>query len=142
MLPYTTRRLTPTDHNPTKQVAKETTRVRYRILRRIVLVVTLCSLAAFMGCAAPKPCVVTPVEIEETKSDIRDLDSQIAQGKERLAEVQAELAKWEGQRDEKLAEIPQLLAELERVKKASGVTERLEEEETTDSTAEFDVEPR
>jgi septal ring factor EnvC (AmiA/AmiB activator) len=116
--------------------------VRYRILRHIVLVATLCSLAAFMGCAAPKPCLVTPVEIEEIKSDIRDLDSQITQGKERLADVQAELAKWEGQRDEKLAEIPQLLAELERVKKASGVTERLVEEETTDSTAEFDVEPR
>jgi septal ring factor EnvC (AmiA/AmiB activator) len=140
LLPFPT--TNPHVFNPTKQVVKETIRVRYRIFLRAVLSVTLISLAAFLGCAAPKPCTVTPVDIEELKSDIRDLDGQIAERKEVLAEVQAELAKWEGQRAEKQAEIPELEAELERAKKASGLTIKIEEAETVEPTAEIDVEPR
>ena len=115
--------------------------MRHRIFLGAVLSATLISLVAFLGCAAPKPCTVTPVEIEETKSDIRDLDGQIAEKQELLAKVQKTLAKWEGQREEKQAEVPLLLAELDRVRKASGVTAIIEEE-PVEPAAEFEVERR
>jgi len=110
--------------------------VRHNIFQRVVLFVALCSLVAFLGCASPKPCTVTPIEIEELKSDIRDIDAQLARAKSRLAEVQAELADWEARRAEKRALIPQLEAELEQLKKASGVTVKPEEDaESTETTA-------
>jgi len=112
-------------------MVKEMTRVRHNIFQRVVLFVALCSLVAILGCAAPKPCTVTPIDIEELKSDIRDLDAQLERAKARLAEVQAELASWEARRADKRAQIPVLEAELERLKKASGVTVKPEEEATT-----------
>jgi septal ring factor EnvC (AmiA/AmiB activator) len=117
-------------------MVKEMTRVRHNIFQRVVLFVALCSLVAIMGCAASVPCTVTPVDIEEFKSDIRDVDADLAKAQARLAEVEAELADWEAQRAERMAEISLREAELERLKKASGVTVKPEEEEkTTDATA-------
>ncbi|UCG52527.1 MAG: hypothetical protein JSW58_02975 [Candidatus Latescibacterota bacterium] len=109
--------------------------MRYRIVQRIVLILALCSLAGFLGCAAPKPCTVTPIDIEELKSDIRDLDAQLETANERLAQVQADLAGWEKRLAERRAEIPALEAELVRLRKASGVTERPEEEEPAEQSA-------
>ncbi len=109
--------------------------MRHNIFQRVVLFVALCSLVAILGCAAPKVCTVTPIDIEELKSDIRDLDAQLAKANERLATVEAELADWEAQRDNKSTQVPVLQAELERLKKASGVTVKPVEEETTETTA-------
>ena len=47
---------------------KEKKRVRYRIIQRVVLFAVLCSLAWYLGCATPKPCTVSPVDIEEIKA--------------------------------------------------------------------------
>jgi chromosome segregation ATPase len=82
-----------------------------------------------------KPCTVSPIEIEELKSDIRDVDDQLASAKETLARVQADLAAWEERLAARRSEIPQLEAELARLKKASGVTVTLEDEEPTDQSA-------
>ncbi len=109
--------------------------MRHNIFQRVVLFVALCSLVAIMGCTASVPCTVTPVDIEEFKSDIRDVDGDLALAKARLAVVEAELADWEMQRADRMAEVPLLEAELERLKKASGVTVKPEEEETTEATA-------
>lgn len=108
--------------------------MRHNIFQRVVLFVALCSVVAIMGCTASVPCTVTPVDIEEFRSDIRDIDGELAQAKERLAEVEAELADWEAQRADRMAQVPLLEAELERVKKASGVTVKPEEEEKTTET--------
>ena len=115
--------------------------MRHRIFLGAVLSVILISLAVFLGCATSMPCTWIPVQIEEIKSDIRDLDGQIAEKQELLAKVQAELAKWEGQREEKQAEVPHLIAELDRAQKASGVTVTIEEE-PAEPAADFEVEPR
>ncbi len=115
--------------------------MRHRIFLGVVLSAMLISLVAFLGCTAPKPCTVTPVEIEEVKSDIRDLDGQMAEKQELLAKVKKTLAKWEGQRKEKQAEVPLLMAELDRAGKASGVTIVIEEE-PAEPEEEFEVEPR
>jgi chromosome segregation ATPase len=82
-----------------------------------------------------KPCTVSPIEIEELKSDIRDVDGQLASAKEALAKVQADLAAWEARLAERRTEIPQLEAELARLKKASGVTVTLEDEEPAEESA-------
>lgn len=111
------------------------TRVRHNIFQRVVLFVALCSLVAILGCSTPKVCTVTPIDIEELKSDIRDLDAQLEQARSRLAIVEADLADWEAQRADKAAQVPALHAELDRLKKASGVTVKPVEEETTDTTA-------
>ena len=109
--------------------------MRYQIVQHVVLFLALCAVAGFLGCSAMKPCTVSPIEIEELKSDIRDVDVQLASAKETLARVQADLAGWETRLAERRAEIPQLDAELVRLKKASGITVTLEEDEPADQSA-------
>jgi septal ring factor EnvC (AmiA/AmiB activator) len=117
-------------------LAKEMPRVRYRSIQRVVLAVVLCSLAGYLGCAAPKPCIVSPVDIEEIRSDIRDLDATLAQDKEVLSKLQADVVAVRAQVEERKAQLPVLQAEFERLKKASGVTEKPEPQTTSaDSTA-------
>ena len=97
----------------------------------------LCSASGYMGCAAPKPCTITPVDIEEIKSDIRDLDAKITEDRTTLARLRGDVRVVQAQIAEKRAEIPFLEAELDSVKKASGmtVTPPLEIQPAADSTA-------
>ncbi|MFQ5512084.1 MAG: hypothetical protein ACE5EO_09570 [Candidatus Krumholzibacteriia bacterium] len=89
------------------------------------------ALVAFLGCSsAPRVCNISPIAIEEMKSDSRDLDVILAQAREKLAKAQADLAGWEERLAERQAEPPVLIAELERLKKASGRLEPQPEEET------------
>jgi septal ring factor EnvC (AmiA/AmiB activator) len=117
---------------------KEKKRVRHRIIQRAVLFVVLCSLAWYLGCATPKPCTVSPVDIEEIKSDIRDLDAEIGRRQAVLAKLSSEVAGLETRFAERQAVLPTLQAELERVRKASGVSDRPVQPDTTataDSTS-------
>lgn len=112
--------------------------MRYRIIQRVVLFAVLCSLAWYLGCATPKPCTVSPVDIEEIKSDMRDLDAEIGRRKEVLAKLSNEVAGLETRFAERQAIVPTLQAELERVRKASGVSDRPVQPDTTataDSTS-------
>jgi hypothetical protein len=111
--------------------------VRYRFIRRAVLIVVLCSLSGYMGCATPKVCTVTPVDVEEIKSDIRDLDTKIAGDKAILAKLQADVLTVQAQIAVKRAEVPVLQAELDSVKMASGVSVKppSEMQPAADSTA-------
>jgi len=103
-------------------LAKEKKRVRYRIIQRVVFFVWLCSLAWYVGCATPKTCAISPVEIEEIKSDIRDLNAEIGRRQEVLAKLTSDVAGLETRFAERRALVPSLEAEYERVKKASGVS--------------------
>lgn len=90
------------------------------------LLVVLLTLAGFLGCAGkPKVCAVSPIDIEEVKSDTRDLDQELTVVQERLKKAQDDLATWQARLAERKAEIPVLEAELARAKKASGVTEEM-----------------
>ena len=109
--------------------------MRYQIVQHVVLFLALCAVAGFLGCSATKPCTVSPIEIEELKSDIRDVDAELASAKEKLARVQADLAGWETRLAERRSEIPQLEAELVRLKKASGVTVTLEDQSPAEESA-------
>jgi len=103
-------------------LAKEKKRVRYRIIQRVVFFVVLCSIAWYLGCATPKPCTISPVEIEEIKSDIRDLNAEIGRRQEVLTKLTSDVAGLETRLAERQALVPTLTAGLARVKTASGVT--------------------
>ena len=109
--------------------------MRYQIVQRLVFLMVLCTVAGFLGCSKMKPCAVSPIEIEELKSDIRDVDGQLADAKEALARVQADLAAWEERLAQRRSEIPQLEAELARLKKASGVTVTPEKDQPGEEAA-------
>lgn len=109
--------------------------MRYRFRQRALLFVALCSLAGYLACAAPKPCTISPVEIEELKSDIRDLDAQLAARKQELAKLEAEVADLTARIEGRRSQVPALQAELTKLKKASGVTEKTEEEKAAGQPA-------
>lgn len=102
--------------------------MRYRAVRRVVLFAMLAGLAVYLGCAAPKPCTVTPVDIEEIKSDMRDLSTTLAERKGVLAKIEEELAALRVEIAEKQAQVPVMQAELEQLEKASGRTKVVEPE--------------
>ncbi|MDH3217029.1 MAG: hypothetical protein OEN01_12200 [Candidatus Krumholzibacteria bacterium] len=87
----------------------------------------LVSLAAIIGCSSKaKVCTVSPIDIEEVKSDSRDIDQELAVVRERLGKAQEDLAAWQERLAQRKAEVPLLEAELERAKIMSGVTEKME----------------
>lgn len=104
--------------------------MRDTTVRRVALFVMLCGLAAYLGCAAPKPCTVSPVQIEEIASDIRDLDVSLKDRKGVLAKLEAEIAELETSIAARNEEVPVKQTELQRLKKASGRTEKPEPAKT------------
>ncbi|MFQ5472575.1 MAG: hypothetical protein ACE5FA_06810 [Dehalococcoidia bacterium] len=89
-------------------------------------------LVAILGCASvPKVCTVSPIEIEELKSDSRDLDAELAKLRVQQEKAEAELARWQKRLADRQAQPPVLRVELERLKKASGRVEKVEETEKT-----------
>ncbi|MEE9268890.1 MAG: hypothetical protein V3V49_01370 [Candidatus Krumholzibacteria bacterium] len=86
---------------------------------------------AFLGCGStPRVCTVSPIAIEETKSDTRDLETELSEAVEKRAKARADLAAWQERLTARQAEPPVLRAELERLKKASGRLEPKPEEES------------
>ncbi len=96
--------------------------MRYRIIQRVVFFVVLCSIAWYLGCATPKPCTISPIEIEEIRSDIRDLNAEIGRRQEVLTKLTTDVTGLETRLAERRVLVPNLQAELARVKTASGVT--------------------
>lgn len=99
--------------------------IRVIIVASITLIVF--SLAAFLGCGRrPVVCnILLPIDIEEVKSDTRDLEQELTVVRERLEKAQDDLAAWEARMALRKSELPLLEAELARAKKASGVTEEM-----------------
>jgi len=65
-------------------------------------------------------CTVSPIDIEELKSDIRDLDVELADTRSRLASEQARLAEKQAKLSALEVQPPMLKQELYRLKKMSG----------------------
>ena len=102
--------------------------LRKSFLVRLATLLAIVSIAIPLGCGSPRTvCTVTPIDIEETKSDIKDLHADLELARQRLARVQGELAAWQKRYDESKDKPMELRAELERLKKASGRTEKPEE---------------
>jgi hypothetical protein len=94
----------------------------------MALLIVLCGLVAVVACVPPKVCNISPIEIEEFKSDTRDLDVELARVQDILVQREAELATVEDKVAARKAEIPGLHEELRRAKRASGVTQKPAEE--------------
>jgi DNA repair exonuclease SbcCD ATPase subunit len=121
--------------------------VRIRVVLAAALGVALAGLNSFIGCAtAPTVCGVSPIDIEEVKSDSRDRQEELAEFQQRLTVAQEDLARWEARLAEREAEKPELRAELERLKKMSGVTEKIDidvkPKRPTEQPNELDVDVR
>jgi len=98
--------------------------VRTESYNELVFFVVLCSLAWYLGCATPKPCTMSPVDIEEVKSDIRDIDAEIGRRKEILGKLTTDVAGLQARlaKDSRRANASGRTREA--VKKASGVSDR------------------
>ena len=103
----------------------------YKFIQRAMLTVLLCSLAGYWACAAQKPCTISPVEIEEIKSDIRDVGRELAEKQKQLAKLEAEVADLQARIEERREQLTLVQEEFDRAKKASGVTEGTVTEEKT-----------
>ena len=100
----------------------------YKIIQRVVLFVVLCSLAAYWACAAQKPCTISPIDVEEIRADIIDLDRELADRKKHLAKLEAEIMDLQARIKERQGQLSLVQAELIKLKKASGVVEKTSEE--------------
>ena len=114
----------------------------------VVLIATfaISALTIFVGCASKvQQCTVSPVDIEELRSDSRDLDKDLAAVNERLKRAEDDLAAWKARLAERRREVPELQAELARLKKASGITEEMVAEiepEIKEPDDELEITPR
>lgn len=102
--------------------------MRCKIIQPVVLFVLVCVLAIYGACAAQRPCMISPVEIEEIKSDIRDLDQKLAERKELLVKLEAEITEMQARIEDRRGKLSLVQTELARLKKASGMTEKSAEE--------------
>jgi hypothetical protein len=110
-----------------KDFRKES-RLRTKI-RRGVIGSAFFFLAASFGCAKVPPCTVSPIEIEETREDVKILDRDLAAAKARAKELTDELARKKAELDSKKDKPDELRKKLDELKKGSG---RDEKEKDTD----------
>jgi len=73
-----------------------------------------------MGCAKVPPCTVSPVEIEETREDVKVLQKDLDEAKDRAAKLSAELAAKKAELDSKKDKPAEMRAKLKDLKKGSG----------------------
>jgi peptidoglycan hydrolase CwlO-like protein len=87
--------------------------------RAVVLMIALFALLAplFIGCSSAPPCTVSPIEIEETREDVKSLDASLEQAKERVRSLQDKLSEkqkeYETKKD-KPADLKKKVGELEK----------------------------
>jgi septal ring factor EnvC (AmiA/AmiB activator) len=77
-------------------------------------------MAAVFGCAKVPPCTVSPVEIEETREDVKILEKDLVSAKERAKQLSDELAKKKAELDSKKEKPGELRKKLDELEKGSG----------------------
>lgn len=73
-----------------------------------------------LGCAKVPPCTVSPVEIEETREDVKLLEKDLVEARGRAKELSDHLAAKQAELDEKKDKPDELRKKLEELKKGSG----------------------
>lgn len=97
--------------------------MRLRFTIAVLLALNLIALAVFAACGGKsQTCTVSPIDIEELKSDSRDLNGDLDTVQARLKNAQDDLAAWQSRLANRRTELPELRDELARLKRASGVT--------------------
>lgn len=105
------------------------------VLRAILTCAAVILVSIFSCSKVPMVCTVSPIDIEEFKSDIRDLDAQLADTQERLAQEEARLAKKQAKLSELEVQPVLLTQELYRLKKMSGKVFEEDEDLGANTTA-------
>ena len=76
--------------------------------------------AGALGCAKVPPCTVSPINIEETREDVKILDRDLAAAKARARELSDELAQKKAELDSKKDKPAELRKKLDDLQKGSG----------------------
>ena len=89
-------------------------------IRRWVIGTAFFFVAGSIGCAKVPPCTVSPVEIEETREDVKILENNLGSAKDRAKQLSDELAKKKAELDSKKDKPGELRKKLDELKKGSG----------------------
>jgi septal ring factor EnvC (AmiA/AmiB activator) len=76
--------------------------------------------ALALGCAKVPPCTISPIEIEETREDVKVLEKDLTEAKDRAQKLSAELAAKQAELDSKKDKPAEMRAKLKELKKGSG----------------------
>lgn len=97
---------------------------------RAWLVGALCAAAvASTGCSKVTSCGVSPVDIEELREDVANIDKDLATVQDRQKALEEELATKQADLDSKKDKPAELQSQLDLLKRGSG---RFEKKKTTD----------
>jgi chromosome segregation ATPase len=77
-------------------------------------------MAGALGCAKVPPCTVSPINIEETREDVKILDRDLAAAKARARELSEELAQKKAELESKKDKPDELRKKLDDLKRGSG----------------------
>ena len=90
--------------------------------RAVVLMIALFALLApvFIGCSSAPPCTVSPIEIEETREDVKDLDTSLEEAKERVQALQEKVDAKKKEYEAKKDKPAELRKKVESLEKGSG----------------------
>lgn len=90
--------------------------------RAVVLMIALFALLApvCIGCSSAPPCTVSPIEIEETREDVKNLDKSLQEAKERVRTLQEKLAEKQKEYEAKKDKPAELRTKVEKLEKGSG----------------------
>jgi hypothetical protein len=104
--------------NDTKGFRKEL-RLRTTI-RHWVIGAVFVFVAGPLGCAKVPPCTVSPINIEETREDVKILDRDLAAAKARAKTLSEELAAKKAELESKKDKPAELRKRLDDLEKGSG----------------------
>jgi len=92
--------------------------VRRTTIALILLFTILAPLV--LGCSSAPPCTVSPIEIEETREDVKNLDESLQKAKEKMRGLQAKLDEKKKEYQAKKDKPAELRKKVEELKKGSG----------------------
>jgi len=94
--------------------------------RRVRLIGAACVViaAGLVGCSKTQTCKISPVELEELREDIANLQADLKKQHDREAELTADLAAKKADLEAKRSKPDELRAQLEQVKRGAGKTEK------------------
>lgn len=93
-------------------------------LIRPLIVGLFCVYTGLLGCAEVPPGSVSPVDIEETREDVKILEKDLVAARDRAQTLSAELAARQAEHEDKKDKPDEMRKKLDDLKKGSGRVER------------------
>lgn len=101
-------------------------------MRRTILPFITGLLVMGSGCAQIPPCTVSPIEIEETREDVKVLEKDLVEARTRAKKLSDELAAKQAELDSKKDKPKELKKKLKDLKKGSGRDDEEDEKDKED----------